>query len=132
MDLFENSCSRNDCAGQINSLRIRIPLTTLTQVRLENPSSDFVQVSDFSTNVEDIKILFNDWPYGIDEKIVHLVVWTKFPLEDNPETGELTPRAWKEIDKYVGQTFRTKVPAENVSAAVGAIHYLCGEVDDSR
>ena len=29
----------------------------------------------------DIKIIYNDWPYGIDKSIVHLCVWTKFPLD---------------------------------------------------
>lgn len=32
------------------------------------------------TNPADYKILFNDWPYGIDPQIIHLVVWTKFEL----------------------------------------------------
>lgn len=31
--------------------------------------------------VDDIKIIYNDWPYGIDKSIVHLCVWTKFPLD---------------------------------------------------
>lgn len=31
--------------------------------------------------VGDIKIIYNDWPYGIDKSIVHLCVWTKFPLD---------------------------------------------------
>ena len=31
--------------------------------------------------IEDIKIIYNDWPYGIDKSIVHLCVWTKFPLD---------------------------------------------------
>ncbi len=30
---------------------------------------------------DDIKIIYNDWPYGIDKSIVHLCVWTKFPLD---------------------------------------------------
>ncbi|KKA26115.1 hypothetical protein TD95_004701 [Thielaviopsis punctulata] len=62
----------------------------------------------------DYKIIFNDWPYGIDSRIVHLVVWTKFELMEDPETGRLTEKAWKEIDDFVGQTFRSHVPAENV------------------
>ena len=63
----------------------------------------------------DIKILYNDWPYGIDERIVHLVVWTKFDLEDDPETDDLTEQARKEIDDYVEKTFCKKVAKENVS-----------------
>ncbi|KAL8853586.1 MAG: hypothetical protein Q9221_001572 [Calogaya cf. arnoldii] len=63
----------------------------------------------------DIKILYNDWPYGIDERIVHLVVWTKFELPDDPDTKELTKEMRAEIDEYVDKTFRQTVPGENVS-----------------
>jgi hypothetical protein len=63
----------------------------------------------------DLKVKWNDWPYGIDEKIVHLVVWTKFDLEEDPVTGDLTDAARKEIDDYVKQKFCDKVKEENVS-----------------
>ncbi|KAK4116407.1 hypothetical protein N656DRAFT_774664 [Canariomyces notabilis] len=62
---------------------------------------------------EDVKILRNDWPYGIDKRIVHLVVWTKFALEEDPETGDLTDKARAEIDAYVRKTF-SKMPQEHV------------------
>jgi len=54
----------------------------------------------------DVKILYNDWPYGVDPRIVHLVIWTKFNLEDDPETDDLTPAARQAIDAYVDQTFK--------------------------
>ncbi|KAL5614685.1 hypothetical protein BROUX41_004781 [Berkeleyomyces rouxiae] len=63
---------------------------------------------------DDYKIVYNDWPYGIDTRIVHLVVWTKFPLCEDPETGRLTEVAAKQIDEFVGRTFCTHVPAKNV------------------
>jgi hypothetical protein len=63
----------------------------------------------------DIKILYNDWPYGIDERIVHLVIWTKFELEDDPLTDDLTEKARREIDDFVDETFGRKVGKENVS-----------------
>ena len=63
----------------------------------------------------DIKILWNDWPYGLDPRIVHLVVWTKFDLASDPETGDLTAQARDEIERFVTMTFRSRVPAENVS-----------------
>jgi len=66
------------------------------------------------SNPSDIKILYNDWPYGVDEKIVHLVIWTKFDLEDDPATDDLTSEARKEINEYVERTFCTHVPAQNV------------------
>lgn len=65
--------------------------------------------------VGDIKILYNDWPYGIDERIVHLVVWTKFDLPDDPDTKELTQEMRREIDEYVDKTFCQAVAKENVS-----------------
>ncbi|KAL2127530.1 hypothetical protein VTI74DRAFT_10579 [Chaetomium olivicolor] len=54
---------------------------------------------------DDVKILRNDWPYGIDKRIVHLVIWTKFALEEDVETGDLTDAARAEIDAYVRKTF---------------------------
>jgi hypothetical protein len=63
----------------------------------------------------DLKILWNDWPYGIDTKIVHLVVWTKFDLEDDPAIDDLTDAARKDIDDFVDRTFGEKVGKENVS-----------------
>ncbi|KAH8603077.1 hypothetical protein B0O99DRAFT_647818 [Bisporella sp. PMI_857] len=63
---------------------------------------------------ENLKVLWNDWPYGIDERIVHLVVWTKFELEDDPKTGDLTDKARSEIQDYVDKTFSSKVGKENV------------------
>ena len=62
----------------------------------------------------DIKILYNDWPYGVDEKIVHLVIWTKFDIEDDPATDDLTPRARKEVNNYVDKVFGNKMPPEHV------------------
>ena len=65
---------------------------------------------------DDIKVLYNDWPYGLDEKIIHLVVWTKFDLEEDPATDDLTPKARKEVNDYVNENFCTKVPPDQVSA----------------
>ncbi|KAJ8116409.1 hypothetical protein ONZ43_g4446 [Nemania bipapillata] len=62
---------------------------------------------------DDLKILWNDWPYGIDKKIVHIVVWTKFDLEDDPATDDLTDKARAEIDAFVLKTFGSRVPREN-------------------
>lgn len=63
----------------------------------------------------DLKVLCNDWPYGIDERVVHLVVWTKFTLVDDPVTDDLTPEARSEIQKFVDERFCKRVGAENVS-----------------
>lgn len=64
---------------------------------------------------EDIKILYNDWPYGVDPRIVHLVVWTKFPLEEDPKTGDLTEATREAIDRYVTKVFRSEMLPDHVS-----------------
>ncbi|RDW73988.1 hypothetical protein BP5796_07430 [Coleophoma crateriformis] len=69
--------------------------------------------SPFNSAAEDVKILWNDWPYGIDERIVHLVVWTKFELQDDPVTGDLTEQARGEIEAFVDQVFYGRVGKEN-------------------
>lgn len=57
---------------------------------------------------EDFKILMNDWPYGLDKRIVHLVVWTKFDLPDDRETEA-------EIEAFVNKTFSPGVSQDKVS-----------------
>ncbi|KAF3072106.1 hypothetical protein V8C43DRAFT_226856 [Trichoderma afarasin] len=76
---------------------------------------------------DDFKILHNDWPYGLDRRIVHLVVWTKFELKARSATGDLTDKARKEIDDFVTKTFRSRMPANTVMwfknwAALKSIH----------
>lgn len=65
-------------------------------------------------DARDFKILFNDWPYGIDERIVHLVVWTKFPLPDAPGSDDLDPEARRAIDAFVDETFVAHCGRDNV------------------
>ncbi|KYK57686.1 hypothetical protein DCS_04699 [Drechmeria coniospora] len=63
---------------------------------------------------DDIRIIYNDWPYGLDPNIVHLVVWTKFALESDGENGELTDAARVIIEAFVTTTFRQRVPPNQV------------------
>lgn len=57
---------------------------------------------------DDYKILWNDWPYGIDRRIVHLVVWTKFELQDDEQTED-------EIERFIERTFLSVVAQDKVS-----------------
>lgn len=66
---------------------------------------------------EDIKLLRNDWPYGLDPKIVHLVVWTKFHLQEDPATEDLTNQARQQIEDFVERTFRSMMPKDTVRLA---------------
>ncbi|KAF2841037.1 hypothetical protein M501DRAFT_951753 [Patellaria atrata CBS 101060] len=75
---------------------------------------DMVPIGKEFEKNEDIKILYNDWPYGVDPEIVHLVIWTKFELEDDPNTDDLTPKARKKIDEFVRRKFCQRVDPEHV------------------
>lgn len=79
------------------------------------------ELRHLKTLVGEIKILYNDWPYGIDQRIVHLVVWTKFDLPDDPDTKELALEMRRKIDDYVDRTFCHAVPKENVSPTISAM-----------
>lgn len=63
---------------------------------------------------DDYKVLYNDWPYGLDSRIIHLVVWTKFELKAKSTGGDLTDKARGEIENYVTQTFRSHMPDGHV------------------
>ena len=67
------------------------------------------------TSPDDFKILRNDWPYGIDSEIIHIVVWMKHELRDDPVTGDLTSECRGLIEAFVARTFQSRVPPEHVS-----------------
>lgn len=63
---------------------------------------------------ENYKILRNDWPYGVEAGIEHLVIWTKFSL-GGEEQGEDTGRA--AIERFMEGTFYGRIPREDVSCS---------------
>jgi Protein of unknown function (DUF3605) len=77
--------------------------------------ASFASFADPFDNTLDWKILRNDWPYGIDPRVVHLVVWTKFDLTEDPSTGDLASDMRHTIEGFVDRTFREKIGDGNVS-----------------
>lgn len=65
-------------------------------------------------NPADYSVKWNDWPYGIDARIVHLVVWTKFELAEDPATTDITPAARRMVDDFVDGLFVRRCGRENV------------------
>lgn len=66
---------------------------------------------------EDYKVLVNDWPYGLDERIVHLVIWTKFDLEvEQDEKGDITPGAKRQVERFVREKFMGELREDQVRA----------------
>lgn len=45
---------------------------------------------------------------------MHLVIWTKFELEDDPSTDDLTIETRQNIDGFVQSTFWSRVPSDQV------------------
>lgn len=85
------------------------------KIRVRSIMLRLTKPATYSNEPADFKILVNDWPYGIDPKIVHIVVWTKFDFEEDLDTGDLTPRARRQINDYVTRTFRRSENPEHVS-----------------
>lgn len=53
----------------------------------------------------DYKILINDWPYGLEPGIIHLVVWSRTLIPTTPEKGDLTPESRALITDFVQRQF---------------------------
>jgi hypothetical protein len=57
----------------------------------------------------DYKILINDWPYGLDEGIRHIIVWLKTRLESEPTKGDMTPKSRQQVEQFIQTNFVTRV-----------------------
>ena len=70
-------------------------------------------------NENDYKILRNDWPYGMEPGIVHIVVWLKTRIAVEGEEGHLTAHSRALIEAFIKRTFRDPLsrldcPGDNV------------------
>ncbi len=66
---------------------------------------------------DDFKILQNDWPYGLESDITHLVVWIKNRIATDSVTGDLTPKSRSMIEEFVRQTFVNRLDPSNAASA---------------
>jgi len=62
------------------------------------------------SNAADFKVLYNDWPYHIDPDITHLIVWTKWQMDDEPDTEEPTVETRTEVEEFIRRTFCSNEP----------------------
>lgn len=90
--------------------------TFMLNVRLGWPEPVRAKGKPFECPEEDVKVLYNDWPYGIDPRIVHLAVWTKFPLAEDPAsaTADLTEECRQQIENFMEKTFYRDIPRDRV------------------
>jgi hypothetical protein len=57
----------------------------------------------------DYQVLLNDWPYGIDRSITHLIVWLKNRLESEPTKGDMTPKSRHQVEDFIKHNFVDRV-----------------------
>lgn len=60
-------------------------------------------------DASDYCILVNDWPYGLGEGILHIVVWSRAPIETDQKTGDVTDLSRARIQDFVKQTFMDRL-----------------------
>ncbi|KYK61777.1 hypothetical protein DCS_02921 [Drechmeria coniospora] len=53
----------------------------------------------------DYKALLNDWPYGLQEDITHIVVWSRTPIPTDAQTGDLTDESRAQVAEFVKRYF---------------------------
>jgi hypothetical protein len=53
----------------------------------------------------DYAILLNDWPYGFDSGIKHILVWTRTPIAVDDDRGDVTPESKRIIEEFVERQF---------------------------
>jgi len=60
-------------------------------------------------DADDFKVLLNDWPYGLDPEITHLVVWLKTPIPVDVQRGDLLPESRAIIERFVEGFFTRRL-----------------------
>ncbi|KAG6033641.1 hypothetical protein E4U41_006850 [Claviceps citrina] len=92
----------------------------------------------------DYRVLLNDWPYGLERNITHLVVWTRTPIPTDDDKGDLTAESRALVAGFVRRCFvdalgedgerrvlwfKNWVALQSVRA-LEHIHVLVRDVDD--
>ncbi|KAF2665376.1 hypothetical protein BT63DRAFT_416940 [Microthyrium microscopicum] len=62
---------------------------------------DFIAKGNLFSHQEDFKFTYNNYPYAWEDGVVHLVVWCKFALPDDPETGRIAGYVSGAIEKLL-------------------------------
>jgi hypothetical protein len=108
-----------------------------------NPPFTPVSTTPFK-DPSDYRILINDWPYGLDPDIRHIVVWLRTTIPTDPKTGDMTPESRALVQSFVKNTFIDALGPDGESRvlwfknwvalqsvrALEHIHVLVHNVDD--
>ncbi|KAH6890434.1 hypothetical protein B0T10DRAFT_318913 [Thelonectria olida] len=95
-------------------------------------------------DTSDYKVLINDWPYGLDPEIRHIVVWLRTTIPTDADTGDMTPESRALCESFVKRHFVDSLGSDGESRvlwfknwvalqsvrALEHIHILVRNVDD--
>ncbi|KAI5459936.1 hypothetical protein BGZ63DRAFT_415377 [Mariannaea sp. PMI_226] len=56
-------------------------------------------------DTSDFKVLINDWPYGLEPGIRHIVVWLRTPIPTDAKTGDMVPESRALCEDFVKKYF---------------------------
>lgn len=56
-------------------------------------------------DARDYAILLNDWPYGFEAGIKHILVWSRTPIAVDDTRGDVTSESKRVIEEFVGTHF---------------------------
>ncbi|CAD1810017.1 N-acetylglucosamine-induced protein 1 [Candida parapsilosis] len=61
-------------------------------------------------NDDDVKIIYNKFPYYFEDSVVHLCIWSKLtiPNDVNSPVGDISPLTKRIIERYLQKTFIEK------------------------
>lgn len=84
-------------------------------VDVHTPDSEAVKLVKYDdptpfSNENDVKITLNDFPYYIEGKTLHFLIWIKFPMPPDPNSdiGDIDDSTKALIEQYVQRTFVEK------------------------
>ena len=98
-------------------LRERLFWNTLPSVNLTSGPTFACSSSYPFASRDDYRILLNDWPYGIDPGISHLIAWSKNRLHDEEPDGYLSPESTTIVETFVKRTFVDRLVTARVADA---------------
>lgn len=66
----------------------------------------------------DYAVLLNDWPYGMEPGITHIVVWSRTLIAVDQDKGDMTPESRRQIQDFVKRYFEDALPDDGKNRVV--------------
>lgn len=100
-----SAATKQEYGGIINYVRdVRLKWQPVSSSSTTGAIFDYKSPIPFE-DPRDYKMLPNDWPYGLERGISHLVVWLKNRLEVVPPLGDLSESSRKLVQDFIQKEF---------------------------